>query len=53
MTSCFGKYDGRNTIFGSNARRLSISYCFNIIQYLANPVVLGLPWFELHIPNID
>jgi hypothetical protein len=26
---------------------------FNIIQCPANPVVLGLPWFELHNPDID
>jgi hypothetical protein len=26
---------------------------FNIIQYLANRVVLDLPWFELHNLNID
>ena len=26
---------------------------FNIIQCLANLVVLGLPWFELHNLNID
>jgi hypothetical protein len=26
---------------------------FNIIQCLANPVILGLPWFELHNSNID
>jgi hypothetical protein len=26
---------------------------FNIIQCPANPVVLGLPWFELHNPDVD
>ena len=26
---------------------------FNIIQCLSNPIVLGLPWFELHNPSID
>jgi hypothetical protein len=26
---------------------------FNIIQYPANPVVLGLPWFELYNLDID
>jgi hypothetical protein len=26
---------------------------FNITQCPANPVVLGLPWFELHNPDID
>ena len=26
---------------------------FNIIQYPSNPIVLSLPWFELHNPNID
>jgi hypothetical protein len=26
---------------------------FNIIQCPTNPMVLGLPWFELHNPNVD
>ena len=26
---------------------------FNIIQCPANPVVLGLPWFELHNSDVD
>ena len=26
---------------------------FNIIQCPSNPIVLGLPWFELHNPSID
>jgi hypothetical protein len=26
---------------------------FNIIQCPANPVVFGLPWFELHNPDVD
>jgi hypothetical protein len=26
---------------------------FNIIQCLTNPVVLGLPWFELHNHDVD
>jgi hypothetical protein len=26
---------------------------FNIIQCPVNPVVLGLPWFELHNPDVD
>ena len=26
---------------------------FNIIRSLEHPIVLGLPWFELHIPRID
>ncbi len=26
---------------------------FNIIQCGTNPIVLDLPWFELHNPNID
>jgi hypothetical protein len=26
---------------------------FNIIQCPANPVVLGLPWFELHNLDVD
>jgi hypothetical protein len=26
---------------------------FNIIQFPANPVVLGLLWFELHYPDVD
>jgi hypothetical protein len=26
---------------------------FNIIQCPANSVVLGLPWFELHNPDVD
>jgi hypothetical protein len=26
---------------------------FNIIQCLADPVVLGFPWFELHNPDVD
>jgi hypothetical protein len=26
---------------------------FNIIQNPTNPVILGLPWFELHNPDID
>jgi hypothetical protein len=26
---------------------------FNIIQYLANPMVRGLPWFELHNLDVD
>jgi hypothetical protein len=26
---------------------------FNIIQCLANPMILGLPRFELHNPNVD
>jgi hypothetical protein len=26
---------------------------FNIIQCPTNPVVLGLPWFELHNPDVD
>ena len=26
---------------------------FNIISNLEHPIVLGLPWFELHNPNID
>jgi hypothetical protein len=26
---------------------------FNIIQCPANPVVLGLPWFELNNPDVD
>ena len=26
---------------------------FNIIQCQTNPIVLGLPWFELHNPDID
>jgi hypothetical protein len=31
-----------------------ISYVvFNIIQCPTNPVVLGLPWFELYNPDVD
>lgn len=26
---------------------------FNIIQYLANSIVITLPWFKLHNPNVD
>jgi hypothetical protein len=26
---------------------------FNITQCLANPMVLGLPWFELHKTDVD
>jgi hypothetical protein len=26
---------------------------FNIISILEHPIVLGLPWFELHNPDID
>ena len=34
--------------------RDQVSYVvLNIIQCPANPMVLGLPWFELHNPDVD
>ena len=55
--------DGRPIAFGNIVEdsepvsvALSNSVCvisFNIINSPEHPIVLGLPWFELHNPNID
>jgi hypothetical protein len=34
-------------------RDLACVICFNIIQNPQHSVILGLPWFELHNPDID
>jgi hypothetical protein len=34
--------------------RDQVSYVvFNIIQCPTNPIILGLPWFEIHILDVD
>ena len=43
------EYESVRVVLGDLACVIS----FNIIHSIEHPIVLGLPWFELHNPQID
>jgi hypothetical protein len=46
---CDGKTQPLEVMLGDQVSHV----VFNTIECPANPMVLGLPWFELHNPDVD